>query len=118
MYAPPAEKHGTSRRVATVLNVAQKANQQAMKTEYPIVLVEWADACGSAPGWLTLEEVEDEGETLVHSVGFLVPVGDPGAKENHVTLLQTYHEGDGISLFYIPCQMVRQMKVVTFGDSE
>ncbi len=113
MYAPPVGKHGTSHRVVTALNVAQKANQQAMKTEYPIVLVEWADACGSAPGWLTLEEVEDEGETLVHSVGFLVPVGDPGSKENHVTLLQTYHEGDGISLFYIPVGMVRKTFVLT-----
>lgn len=79
-----------------------------MQTEYPVALIEWADACGGDPGWLTLEEVEDDGETLVQSVGFLVPADDPGGKKDHVTLLQTYHGGDGINLFYIPVQMVRK----------
>lgn len=89
-----------------------------MQTEYPIVLVEWADACGGEAGWLDLETVEDDGETLVHSVGFLVPPDDPGGKKDHVTLLQTYHEGEGINLFYIPSAMIRSMKVVTFNDEE
>jgi hypothetical protein len=44
--------------------------------------VYWADACGGDAGWLTLDEVEDDGEVLVQSVGFLVPVGDAGSKEN------------------------------------
>jgi hypothetical protein len=79
-----------------------------MSTDYPIVLVEWADACGGDPGWLNLEEVEDDGETLVHSVGFLIPFDEPGGKRDHVTLLQTYHGGDGINLFYIPTGMVRK----------
>lgn len=79
-----------------------------MNTEYPVVLIEWADACGAEAGWLELENVEDDGETLVHTVGFLIPVGDPGSKKDHVTLLQTYHNGEGINLFYIPCGMVRK----------
>lgn len=79
-----------------------------MKTEYPIVLIEWADACGGDAGWLALEEVEDDGETLVHSVGFLIPPDDPGGKQHHITLLQTYHGGEGINLFYIPIGMVRK----------
>jgi hypothetical protein len=83
-----------------------------MKTEYPIVLIEWADACGGDAGWLTLETLEDDGETLVHSVGFLVPCEDPGGKKDHVTLLQTFHEGDGINLFYIPVGMVRKTLVL------
>lgn len=101
-------KHGINHKDVTALNVAQKGNQQTMKTEYPVALIEWADACGGDAGWLTLEEVEDDGETLVQSVGFLVPCGDPGSKENHITLLQTYHHGDGINLFYIPIGMVRK----------
>lgn len=113
MYAPPAGKHGTNHKDDTVQSAAQKANQQTMKTEYPIVLVEWADACGGDAGWLTLEAVEDDGETLVASVGFLVPVGDPGSKKDHVTLLQTYHEGEGINLFFIPVGMVRKTLVLT-----
>lgn len=80
---------------------------------YAIVLVQWADACGSEAGWLDLETLEDDGETLVESVGFLIPVGEPGSKENHVTLLQTYHGGEGINLFYIPVGMVRKTFVLT-----
>ena len=107
------KKHGISHKDGTVLSVAQKASQQTMKTEYPIVLIEWADACGGDAGWLTLETIEDDGETLVHSVGFLVPSEDPGGKKDHVTLLQTYHDGEGINLFYIPCGMVRKTVVLT-----
>ena len=76
---------------------------------YPMALVYWADACGGDPGWLTLEDVEDDGEVLVQSTGFLVPVEDPGAKQNHVTLLQSFHDGEGINLFYIPVAMVRKI---------
>ena len=107
------KKHGISHKDGTVLSVAQKASQQTMKTEYPIVLIEWADACGGDAGWLTLETIEDDGETLVHSVGFLIPSEDPGGKKDHVTLLQTYHDGEGINLFYIPCGMVRKTVVLT-----
>lgn len=76
---------------------------------YPMALVYWADACGGDPGWLTLEDVEDDGEVLVQSIGFLVPTEDPGGKQNHVTLLQSFHDGDGINLFYIPVGMVRKI---------
>jgi len=107
------KKRGISHKDVTVLSVAQKASQQTMKTEYPVVLIEWADACGGDAGWLALDAVEDDGETLVHSVGFLIPSEDPGGKKDHVTLLQSYHEGEGINLFYIPIQMVRKTLVLT-----
>lgn len=106
-------KHGTSHKDATAQNVAAKANWQTMKNEHPIVLIEWADACGGDAGWLALESVEDDGETLVKSVGFLIPAGDPGSKHGHITLLQTYHDGEGINLFYIPVGMVRKTIVLT-----
>ena len=80
---------------------------------YPMALVYWADACGGDPGWLTLDDVEDDGEVLVQSIGFLVPVEDPGAKQNHVTLLQSFHDGEGINLFYIPVAMVRKIILLT-----
>jgi len=79
---------------------------------YPIVLVYWADAHGGDAGWLTLDGVEDDGEVVVQSTGFLVPVGDDGAKEKHITLLQSIHEGEGINLFYIPVDMVRKIIVL------
>ena len=80
---------------------------------YPMALVYWADACGGDPGWLTLEDVEDDGEVLVQSIGFLVSTEDPGAKQNHVTLLQSFHDGDGINLFHIPVGMVRKIILLT-----
>ena len=87
-------------------------NEQTTELEpppYPVALVYWADACGGDPGWLTLDDVDDDGETLVQSVGFLVPTGDAGAKKDHITLLQTFHDGDGINLFYIPVGMMRKI---------
>jgi hypothetical protein len=79
---------------------------------YPIVLVEWADAHLSEGGWLTLADYEDEGEVMVESVGFLVPVGEAGSKKDHVTLWQTMSEGDVIHAMHIPVAMVRKMKIL------
>lgn len=84
-----------------------------MKNEYPVVLIEWADASGGDPGWMTLEELEDDGETLVQSVGFLLPADEPGGKKDHIALLQTYHDGDGFNLFYVPVGMIRKTIVLT-----
>ncbi len=110
------DKFGYHKQVDTVLNVAPRGNHltNLQTTElnppaYPMALIYWADACGGDAGWLTLDEVEDDGEVLVQSVGFLVPVGDPGSKENHTTLLQSIHDGEGINLFYIPVAMVRKI---------
>ena len=84
-----------------------------METNKPsIVLIEWADASGEEPGWITLEELEDEGEVLVQTVGFLIPSDEPGGKKDHVTVMQTFHDGDAIHVFHIPCGMVRSMKVL------
>jgi hypothetical protein len=82
------------------------------KTEYPIVQITWADAHCGDPGWLDLSTVEDDGECLVTSVGYLIPVGE-GGKEKHVTLYQTYTEGEGIHPFHIPVGMVRETKLLT-----
>lgn len=85
--------------------------------EYSVVLVKWADACGEEPGWLSLDSLEDEGEVIVHSVGFLIPPDEAGGKKDHVTLMQSYHDGEGIHLFRIPAGMVRSMSVVNFEKS-
>jgi hypothetical protein len=83
-----------------------------MVMNYPIVLVKWADAHCSEGGWLTLEDYEDTGETIVESVGFLVPVPDSGSKKDHVTIWQTYCEGDVIHAIHIPVGMIRDIKVL------
>lgn len=82
------------------------------KNELTIVLIKWADASGEEPGWLSLEELEDDGEVLVSTVGFLIPADEPGGKQDHVSVMQSYHEGEAIHVFRIPVGMVRSMSVL------
>ncbi len=80
--------------------------------KYSVVYVTWADAhCGIA-GWHTLEEYEDDGEALVHTVGLWVPSGEPGSKARHMTVWQSLSGSDGIGVFHIPVQMVRSVQVL------
>lgn len=79
---------------------------------YSIVLVKWADTHMSEGGWLELDEYVDDGETIVSSVGFLIPVGEAGAKKDHVSLWQTLCEDQGIHAMHIPVGMVRDVKVL------
>jgi hypothetical protein len=83
-----------------------------MTTNRQIVWVQWADAHMSESGWLDLTDYSDDGETIVDSVGFLIPVGEPGSKDQHVTLWQSLCKGEGIHAMHIPVQMVRSIKVL------
>lgn len=80
-----------------------------------VVLVEWADAHTSEGGWLSLSEYEDDGEAIVRSVGFLIKEGQKGSKKGHVTLWQTFSEGDVIHAMHIPLAMVRSVHVMSKG---
>jgi hypothetical protein len=80
--------------------------------KYPMVLVTWADTHLSEGGWLDLDEYEDDGECLVSSVGFQIPVGDPGSKDKHLTLWQTLCKEEGIHAIHIPIGMVRDIKIL------
>lgn len=82
------------------------------QTNKTIVLVQWADTHMSDSGWLDLEKYEDDGEMLVDTVGFLIPVGEPGSKDQHVTVWQTLCKGEGIHAIHIPVGMVRDIKVL------
>ena len=76
---------------------------------YPIVLCRWADAHMSDPGWLDLDNLADMGEAIVETVGFMIPEGDPGHKPGHVSLWQTFGEGQAIHGMWIPVDMVRDI---------
>jgi hypothetical protein len=80
--------------------------------KYTMVLVTWADTHLSEGGWLDLDEYEDDGECLVSSVGFQIPVGDPGSKDKHLTLWQTLCKEEGIHAIHIPIGMVRDIKIL------
>lgn len=80
--------------------------------ERTVVWVKWADAHTSEPGWLGLGHYEDDGETIVDTVGFLCSVPDPGSKAGHITVWQTLCEDEGIHAMHIPVGMVRSMVVL------
>ena len=79
---------------------------------YKIVYVTWADAHCSESGWVDLDDYNDDGEIIVHTTGFLIPLGDAGSKDKHVSLWQSLSGGEGIHGFHIPVQMVRNMKTL------
>lgn len=115
MSALNAIRHGLSQRENDALSVVLAGRllvQDEHKHEFPIALVLWADAHCGDPGWIELEEMEDDGEVIISTVGFLVPADEPGGKKDHVTLWQTYTDGEGIHPFHIPSSMVRQIKIV------
>jgi len=66
----------------------------------------------SESGWLEMSDYVDDGETIVDTVGFLVPVGEPGSKDKHVTVWQSLCRSEGIHAMHIPVAMVREMRVV------
>jgi len=80
--------------------------------KYPIILVTWADTHMSQGGWLDLSEYEDDGECIVSSVGFHIPVGEPGSKDKHVTLWQSFSKEEAIHAVHIPVGMVRDLKIL------
>lgn len=81
-------------------------------TSNTIVHVRWADAHMSESGWLEMSDYVDDGETIVDTVGFLVPIGEPGSKDKHVTVWQSLCRSEGIHAMHIPVAMVREMRVV------
>jgi hypothetical protein len=82
-----------------------------MKPE--MVLVVWADAHGDSNGWTGFKEMEDEGEYLVHSLGWLL-TDKMGGKAHHVTICQSYTPDEDVDhVLHVPIGMVRSMSVLT-----
>lgn len=80
--------------------------------KYSMVRVVWTDAHTSEGGWLDMGDYVDSGEMLVHTVGYLIPAGDAGSKDKHISIWQTLCDGEGIHGFHIPVAMVRDMVVL------
>lgn len=84
-----------------------------VKSEYAVVRIRWADAHCSEAGWLDVESFPDDGEMIVTTVGFLIPVPEAGSKAGHVTVWQTLCDGEGINAFHIPSEMVREVTLLS-----
>lgn len=82
-------------------------------TNHSFVLVRWADTHMSEGGWLDLDSYEDDGECIVETAGFLVPLGEPGSKDGHVSIWQSLCKNEGIHGTHIPVAMVRDLKIIS-----
>lgn len=77
------------------------------------VVVVWADAHAGPERWTALEELDDDGEYLVESCGWLLPV-DQGGKPDHVTLAQSLTPDEHVDhVIHIPVSMVRTIASIT-----
>ena len=77
-----------------------------------IVRIDWADAHAGPEHWTAVTDMEDDGEYIVQSVGWLMPTGD-GGKEGHVTLVQSITPHDDVDhTLHIPVGMVRKCVVL------
>jgi len=76
------------------------------------VLVEWADAHAGPEHWAALDSMEDDGEYIVRSIGWLLPA-DEGGKHDHVTLAQSITPDHDVDhTLHIPVGMVRRLVVL------
>jgi hypothetical protein len=82
-----------------------------------VVKVLWADAHAGDGGWQELDDYQDDGEVLVHTVGFRVDPGQPSYKIGHITVWQSLSGRDGIHPFHIPVDMVRHIVILCCVDS-
>lgn len=76
-----------------------------------IVIVEWADAHAGSINWISIDELDKEGEVIICSAGFLLPI-EQGGREKHVTLVQSFDDTHVDHVLHIPVDMVRSMKTV------
>lgn len=76
-----------------------------------VVYIRWADTHMSDGGWIDLANYEDDGECLIDTVGFLIPLGDKGSKKGHISVWQTLGEDEGIHGVHIPVGMVRHIAI-------
>lgn len=70
----------------------------------PMVSVIWIDAHQLTDAWTELADIDDDGDRVVHSVGFLVPT-----KAGHICLAQSVDEERVDNVLAIPHGMVRRI---------
>jgi len=76
-------------------------------TDLRMVAVTWADAHADCVQWTALDEIEDDGEFLVVSVGLLLV----GAKRGYISIAQSVDPNETVdSVLHIPRGMVRRLE--------
>jgi hypothetical protein len=78
-----------------------------------LLLVEWADAHDGTETWTAIDDLIDDGEVIITSVGIQLDE-DAGGKKGHVCLAQSI-DGDHVdNVLYVPVGMIRKMTVLQF----
>ena len=82
------------------------------------VKVIWADAHSDSAGWTGVKDHVDEGEYLVHTMGWLLTDAD-GGKPGHVSVCQSYTPDEDVDhILHIPQAMVRHLDFMMYSHSE
>jgi hypothetical protein len=77
------------------------------------LLVEWADAHDGTQTWTSIDDLVDDGEVIITSIGIRLDE-DKGGKKEHIALAQSI-DGDHVdNVLYIPVGMIRKMSSVQF----
>jgi hypothetical protein len=78
-----------------------------------LLLLEWADAHDGTETWTAIDDLIDDGEVVITSVGIQLDE-DKGGKKGHVALAQSI-DGDHVdNVLYVPVGMIRKMTVLQF----
>jgi hypothetical protein len=78
-----------------------------------LLLVEWADAHDGTETWTAIDDLVDDGEVIITSVGIQLDE-DNGGKKGHVALAQSI-DGDHVdNVLYVPVGMIRKMTALQF----
>jgi hypothetical protein len=73
------------------------------------VLVIWHDAHAGSGTWEHLRDLEDDGNYVVRSIGYLID-GKKHGKKKHISIAQSLSEADCVdSVLHIPVAMVQQV---------
>jgi hypothetical protein len=78
-----------------------------------LLLVEWADAHDGTETWTAIDDLVDDGEVIITSIGIQLDE-DNGGKKGHVALAQSI-DGDHVdNVLYVPVGMIRKMTALQF----
>ena len=78
-----------------------------------LLLVEWADAHDGTETWTAIEDLIDDGEVIITSIGIQLDE-DTGGKKGHIALAQSM-DGDHVdNVLYVPVGMIRKMTFLQF----
>lgn len=81
------------------------------------VLLEWADAHDGTTTWTAIEDLVDDGEVIITSIGIRLEENE-GGKKGHVALAQSIDGDHADNVLYVPVGMIRKMTSIDFSGDD